>query len=83
MPQWKYFKEADFIFNGEWNDATLIYKGVEFNSNIVLDTIWERFQEYALEIGIDSESEEHFTDYCNYNYYEIKELMDLAIGNEI
>lgn len=83
MSNWKYFKDAEFIFNGAWNDSTLIYKDVEFNSNIVLDTIWERFQEHAEEVGIDKESEELFTEYCNNHHDEIEELMELAIGNEI
>lgn len=85
MPQWKYFNEAEFIYNGEWSDSTLVYKGVEFNSTIVIDSIWERFNEDIAEYGLqaDVNSEEDFTKYCMDNYHAIQELMELAIGNEI
>lgn len=82
MAQWKYFSGVEFVWNGAYNDATLIYKGHEINSHIVEDSIWDNFNEYCEEVGIEA-NEENFTDYCNNNQDEIEMYLELAIGNEI
>jgi 6-phosphogluconate dehydrogenase len=82
MKTWKYFDEAEFIWNGAWSDPELKYKGCIINSHIIEDTIWDRFNEYAEEENIQP-TEENFTIYCNDNKEDIRELFEIAIGNEI
>ena len=79
MAGWKYFKEAEFIWNGEWNDPQLEYKGVVINSHVIEDVLWDRFNEYAEEEGLEA-NEENFTTYCNNNQYDIRELFEDAIA---
>jgi len=77
MAKWKYFNEAEFIYNGDWNDPQLKYKGKIYNSHIIEDTMWDRFNEYAEEEGVEP-NEENFTIYCLNNQDDIRELFEIA-----
>lgn len=74
--KWKYFEEAEFIWNGYWNDPQLKYNGKIYNSHIIEDTLWERFNEEAKEEGIEL-NEENFTVYCKDNQDDIRELFEI------
>lgn len=75
MTKWKYFNEAEFIWNGEWSDPELLYKGKNFNAYLIKDAMVESFDEYALEEGIES-NEKNFTIYCDNNQDMIRELFE-------
>jgi hypothetical protein len=77
LKPWKYFEEANFIWNGEWNDPELEYNGNIYNEHVILDPMWDRFNEYAEEEGIEP-TEDNFTLYCQANQEEIRELFELA-----
>jgi hypothetical protein len=74
--KWKYFQEAKFIWNGNWNDPQLEYNGNVYNIHLIEDTMWDRFNEYAEDEGINP-SEENFTVYCQNNQDEIRELFEI------
>lgn len=80
MSKWKYFNEAEFIWNGEWNDSQLEYKGKVYNIHLIEDVMWDRFNEYAKEENIES-NEENFTFYCNNNQDDIRELFESLENN--
>ncbi len=80
MAKWKYFNEAEFIWNGEWNDSELEYKGKVFNSHLIEDTLWDRFNEYAEE-NVEA-NEENFTEYCKANQDDIRELFENIENDE-
>lgn len=82
MAKWKYFNDAEFIWNGEWNDPQLEYKGEVINSHVIEDTLWDRFNDYAEEEGLEA-NEENFTVYCNNNQDDIKELFEIAIEQSV
>lgn len=82
MKPWKYFEEANFIWNGHYNDPELEYQGNVINMHIIEDTMWDRFNDHAEEEGIEP-TEENFTKYCQVNQDDIRELFEIAIGNEI
>ena len=79
MAKWKYFNEAKFIWNGHYDDPQLEYKGKVINSHVIEDVLWDRFNEYAEEEGLEP-NEENFTTYCNNNQYDIRELFEDAIA---
>lgn len=77
MKPWKYFQEAKFIWNGHWNDPQLEYNGKVYNIHLIEDTMWDRFNEYAEEEGIEP-TEDNFTDYCLANQEDIRELFEIV-----
>ena len=79
MAGWKYFKEAEFIWNGNYNDPQLEYKGKVINSHVIEDVLWDRFNEYAEEEWLEI-NEENFATYCYYNQDDIRELFEEAIA---
>ena len=38
-------KEIEFIWHGEWNDPTIIYKGKEMNYYELADTMYSLYQD--------------------------------------
>jgi hypothetical protein len=76
LTRWKYFEEAEFIWNGQWNDPQLRYKGRVYNIHLIEDVLWDRFNEYAEEEGIEP-NEENYTEYCHINVEEIRELFEI------
>ena len=78
MAKWKYFNDAEFIWNGDYDDSQLEYKGKVINSHVIEDVLWDRFNEYAEGEGLE-DNEENFTTYCNNNQYNIRELFEDAI----
>ncbi|QIW88605.1 hypothetical protein P59_236 [Bacillus phage P59] len=78
MKPWKYFPEANFIWNGEWSDPELEYQGEIINMHIIEDTMWDRFNDHCEEEGLEA-TEENFTLYCKDNQEEIRELFEIAI----
>lgn len=81
MAQWKYFKEAEFIWNGHYDDPQLKYKGEIYNIHQIEDAMWDSFNEYAEEEDIEP-NEENFTIYCDNNQDMIRELFEnLGVEN--
>lgn len=77
-PDWYGLPEVGFIWHGEWADPELEYKGKEFNSHIVEDTMWERYNEYCEENDKIPDYDD-FAKYMEENEDEVYELLDLTI----
>lgn len=75
MKTWKYFNEAEFIYNGASSDPELKYKGKTFNYYSIEDTIYESFKEFAMDQNMEV-TDENFEAYCKENQDHIKEVFE-------
>lgn len=74
---YKYFKKAQFVYNGQWADPELIYNGKTYNYFLIESAIYERFNEYTKEIGIEL-SEENLIKYCEEHIEDIEEIFEIT-----
>lgn len=77
-PDWYGLPEVGFIWHGAWADPELEYKGKEFNSHIVEDTMWERYNEYCEENDKIPDYDD-FAKYMTEHEDEVYELLDLVV----
>lgn len=64
-----------FIFNGEWSDPEIGYKGYAFNETY-LDFMWDYYNEECEEKGIEADIDEGYTQYLQDNRWQIFEFLD-------
>lgn len=75
MRNWYGIKGIKFIWHGEWSDPGVVYKGIEVNSTIPEDTMWERW----LEDGGKEDDDKGFAKYMKAKANEVKELICLTM----
>lgn len=73
MAQWKYFEEAEFIYNGEQDDPQLKYNGQLFNYYDIEDSVYNDFKEHAKEFDLDVDDDYEFEKFCKDNQELIRE----------
>lgn len=76
MKKWKYFNDAEFIWNGNYSDPQLKYKGKIFNYYIIEDSIYNEFKDVAQEQNIEI-NDENFEKYCKDNQDSIRDLFEI------
>lgn len=72
----KYFygiKEIEMIYNGDYSDPTLVYKGIKINYYAVEDTLYERYKDSS------EHNQQSFDDYVKSNKEDVLDLMDELI----
>ena len=79
MNNWKYFNEAEFVFEGSDFHSKVVYKGVSLGSVKMLGRIHDYFESYAIENNIE-DNEQNFAEYCNNNQDLIREIFEIEIN---
>lgn len=81
IKHYRNFKDIQFIWNGEWSDPTLIYKGMKFNYYEIEDTLYDEFQcaindEYTNEFINDEDDEKCFSQFLIDNEEQCLAIID-------
>ena len=74
LPNWYGIENIGFIWNGEWSDPEIEYKGKRINATIVENTMWERFTEECASNDLDL-----FDSYMKEQVEEVCNLIELAM----
>jgi hypothetical protein len=77
MSKYKYFKKAQFVYNGDWNDPELIYNSKKYNYFLIENTIYERFKDFIEENKIE-DNEENLIKYCEEHIEDIEEIFQIT-----
>lgn len=71
LPDWYGIKGIKFIWNGEWADPEIEYKGKKCSAYVVEDTMWE----FYYKDGCPGD----FNDYMRENEEEVRDLCEMAL----
>jgi hypothetical protein len=82
-PRWYGIYGVEFIWKGEWSDPYIRFRDYVMNSHDVEDAMWEEYNEYLEENGIENQENEDelFSKYMKENAYRVKELCQYCIEN--
>ena len=77
LPNWYGIENIGFIWNGEWSDPEIEYKGKRINATIVENTMWERYRDDCEMFGTNADID-RFGLYMLKNQEEVCELIEIA-----
>ena len=73
------FSDIEYIWNGEWSDPELLYKGKFINYWLIVGSMWEEYLEHCKECNIES-TENGFLSFITDNSDMLYYFLDHAIG---
>lgn len=78
---WYGIKGLEFVWHGEWSDPGVIYKGIEVDSVVPENTMWDRWihDDDGNFIQEREDDEKGFCQYMRDNANEVRELICLAM----
>ena len=77
LPNWYGIEDIGFIWNGEWCDPEIEYKGKRINATIVENTMWERYRDDCEMFGTNADVD-RFGLYMLKNQEDVCELIEIA-----